>query len=134
MPLMEMDQTAEEAKEDTLERVGDLSNVRKLAGDLVLVGVYVRPNVTKSGLHLPDEIRKEDEYQSKVGLVLKKGAGAFVSDSNYDFRGFDAEVGDWVSYRTSDGWPVVINGREGVCRVVRDVDIKMVVERPDMVF
>ena len=43
------------------------------AGYQVLVAIYVRPKVTKSGIHIPDQTLQEDEYQGKVGLVLSWG-------------------------------------------------------------
>lgn len=109
----------------------DISSV-EVFHNQILIGVYVRPNMTKSGILLADQTRKEDEYQGKVGLVLKKGPMAFVSDSRVDFKGQDVQVGDWVVFRASDGWQLNIGDK--LCRMLTDMDIKLRVGQPDLVF
>ena len=111
--------------------IGDLSKV-DIFFNWVLVAVYKRPEKTKSGIFLTDDSRKEDEYQGKAGLVLKKGAQAFVDDANTSFQGQNVNVGDWVVIRPSDGWQVMINGV--LCRMVQDVQVRLRIESPDVVF
>ena len=111
--------------------IGDLSKV-DIFFNWVLVAVYKRPEKTKSGIFLTDDSRKEDEYQGKAGLVLKKGAQAFVDDANTSFQGQNVNVGDWVVIRPSDGWQVIINGV--LCRMVQDVQVRLRIESPDVVF
>ena len=101
-------------------------------GNYVLLGVYERPSVTKSGIHLADQTRKEDQYQGKVGLVLKKGPKAFVSDTNYDFGDQNVEVGDWVAIWVSDGRSLQVNGQ--LCRAVEDQHIRLKVPAPDLIY
>lgn len=113
------------------KQVGDLSAF-ELFGAQVLIGVYKRPEKTKSGIHLADVTRKEDEYQGKAGLVLKKGPSAFVSDANYDFRGQDVAVGDWVAIFVTDGRKLMINGQ--LCRLVEDQHIRLRIPAPDVVY
>lgn len=116
---------------DILKQVGDLSKF-VLFGNQILLGVYKRPEKTKSQIYLPDQTRQEDEHQGKAALVLMKGPTAFVSDDNYDFKGQDVKVGDWVSIFVSDGRKLMINGQ--LCRIVEDQHIKLKIPTPDAVY
>jgi co-chaperonin GroES (HSP10) len=113
------------------KKVGNLDEF-VLYGNQVLLGVYERPQVTKSGIYLSDQTRHEDRHQGKAGLVLKKGPTAFVSDDNYDFKGQDVNVGDWVAIFVSDGRAININGQ--LCRLVEDQYIRLKIPAPDVVF
>lgn len=113
------------------KQVGDLSKF-ELFGNMVLIGVYQRPEKTKSGIILSDLTRKEDQYQGKAGLVLMKGPSAFVTDKNYNFHGQTVELGDWVSIFVSDGRSININGQ--LCRIVEDHHIRLKIPAPDTVF
>lgn len=112
------------------KKIGDLTKV-DVFHNQILVGVYQRPVKTKSNILLPDSVRQEDRYQGKVGVVLKKGAQAFVDDETTKFTD-DVNVGDWVFYRVSDGFPITINGV--LCRLLEEVHIKGRVPSPDQVF
>src|ERR1700689_5201919 len=113
MPAMLMHHEEDPAKTIT-KKIGKLDDII-LFGNQVLLGVYERPKMTKSGIHLSDHTRSEDKHQGKAALVLKKGPFAFVSDANYDFRGQDVKEGDWVAIFVSDGRPITINGQ--LCRL-----------------
>lgn len=116
-----------------LERVGDLSTIDVFANQ-ILLGVYRRPEITASGIHLPDRTRDEDEHQGKVGLVLKVGPQAYVTRA--DERSFTdlerVEPGQWVVMWVVDGRKIIIRGQ--LCRVVEDYQIRMRVSEPDLVF
>jgi len=116
-------------------RVGKVDHLT-LYNNQILVAIYERPEKTKGGLYLPDSVRKEDLYQGKVGLVLKKGPLAFVDDARNDFRGQNVEVGDWIAYRVQDGWSLVINGPGGAvaCRMLEDVQVRLGLGSPDDVY
>lgn len=126
--------------EDPRKKIFDKIGMKKLGklpgfelfGNKVLIGIYERPDKTKSGVYIPDQTRKEDEHQGKAGLVLMSGPTAFVSDDNYDFSGMKAELGDWVSIFISDGKKIVINGQ--LCRIVEDQHIVLKIPAPDSVF
>lgn len=132
MPLMPM-ADIEKARDATKAAVGDVSNF-EVFGNNVLVGLYKRPDRTKSGIILADSTRDEDRYQGKVGMVLKKGPLAFKGGDKYDFGGLDVNEGDWVVFRVSDGWPLSINDKDGHCRMVPDFEIRARVSQPDLVF
>lgn len=117
--------------EELQKKVGDLSGIEVLHNQ-ILVAVYIRPDRTASGLYLADKTRDEDRYQGKAGLVLKKGPLAFVDDDTNKFHGQNVEVGDWVFYRVSDGFPLMLNGT--LCRLLEEVHIKGKINSPDVVY
>jgi co-chaperonin GroES (HSP10) len=138
MPAMEMSHDVD-PKQAILDKVGDLSNVDIFGSD-VLVALYIPPEKTKSGIILADSTREESRWQGKVGLILKLGSTAYVDDDGNKFR--DIDVGDWVVFRPSDGWPFQLNtmksriSRESIvdCRVVTDINIRCRVANPDVVY
>ena len=116
-----------------LKAVGDLDGA-KIAGDLVLLGTYIRNEKTAGGIIRPVENVKEDEYQGKVGLVLKAGPIAYANweaEANV-VQGEMAELHTWVVYQIKDAWPVQINGTP--CRVIPYDKIRMQIPEPSMVF
>jgi len=118
-------------RETLMKEVGDLSGV-EIFNMQVLVAVYIRPEKTKSGLFLSDKTRDEDRFQSKVGLIVKKGPSAFVDDEGKWFSGLDIKEGDWIVFRPSDGWNVTVNGT--LCRMLDDMSIRGRISHPDQVW
>lgn len=130
MPYMVMEHEDDPAK-PLLEQAGDLSSVEVFNNQL-LVAVYVRPQKTKSGIILTDKTTDEDRYQSKVGLVLKKGPSAFNDNTGEWFNGVEINEGDWIVFRPSDGWSVTVNGQ--LCRMIDDVNVRGRIDQPDRVW
>lgn len=130
MPAMVMQHDVDPAKAIN-DKIQSLKGF-ELFGNQVLIGVYERPKITKSGLHLSDLTVQEDQYQGKAGLVLAKGPSAFVSDQNYNFRDQNVEIGDWVAIFVTDGRKIMINGQ--LCRLVEDHHIRLRIPAPDAVF
>lgn len=122
---------AADPRKAIIEAVGDLSGT-KVAADLVLLGTYIRNEMTAGGIIRPTEVLKEDEYQGKVGLVLKAGPMAFGDWETEGEVGKMAELHTWVVYAIKDAWPVQINGT--ACRFIPYDKIRMQVPKPDMVF
>lgn len=118
-------------KKVLLEQVGGTSSI-EIFNMQVLVAVYIRPEKTKGGLFLSDKSRDEDRYQSKVGLILKKGPTAFVDKDGEWFSGLDINEGDWVVFRPSDGWNITINGT--LCRMLDDMSVRARIAHPDQVW
>jgi len=118
-------------REHLTKEVGDLSGV-EIFNMQVLVAVYIRPEKTKSGIILSDKTRDEDRFQSKVGLIVKKGPSAFVDDDGKWFSGLDIKEGDWIVFRPSDGWNVTVNGT--LCRMLDDMSIRGRISHPDQVW
>ena len=113
-----------------LEELGDISNV-ELFHNQVLLATYLRPTKTKSGLILTDSHVDEDRYQSKVGLLVKRGPMAFEQDGNW-FSGMTFGDHDWLVFRPSDGWSITVNGV--LCRIFDDINIRGRVPHPDAVW
>jgi co-chaperonin GroES (HSP10) len=130
MPHMLMDHEADPADE-LRKQAGDLNTVEVFNNQL-LVAVYIRPQKTKSGIYLTDKTTDEDRYQSKVGLVLKKGPSAFNDTTGEWFAGVDINEGDWIVFRPSDGWSVTVNGQ--LCRMIDDVNVRGRIDNPDRVW
>lgn len=134
MPVMKM-QHDEDPAEVIFKKVGMKSGEIpgfELMSNRVLLGLYVRPEMTRGGIALPQTTRAEEKFQGKAAVVLALGPSAFVSDSNFDFQGQSLKVGDWVSLWVTDGRAININGAD--CRVIRDQDITMKIPSPDHVY
>jgi hypothetical protein len=117
-------------KQAILKEIGDLSKLI-LFNDDVLIGTYIRPEKTSGGIIRPDANVEEDVWQGKVGLILKFGGSAFVDTSDYKFT-LVPKIHDWAVYFIGDAKALTINGLP--CRLVRDVNIRMIVDDPQVVF
>lgn len=122
---------AKDPKAALFAAVGDLSGF-EVFHNQILVAVFVRSNVTPGGILRPDTNIEEDEYQGKVGLVVKKGPSAFLDAGDDDFLGQDVNEGDWVVFRTGDGWQLTI--RDTACRILTDRTIRMRIKNPGDIF
>ena len=118
-------------KKVLLEQVGDTSSI-EIFNMQVLVAVYIRPEQTRGGLFLSDKSRDEDRYQSKVGLILRKGPTAFVDKDGEWFSGLNINEGDWVVFRPADGWSITVNGT--LCRMLDDMSVRARIAHPDHVY
>jgi len=132
MPLMTMSHTIDPVEEIT-ERIGDLSEFEVPLNN-ILVGIYMRPQMTTGGILLTDDTRREDLYQGKAGLVLKCGPLAFVDDEHVKFNGFCPKPGDWVAFRSSDGLKLDVRSKDGHCILLKDTQVKLLIPAPDLIF
>lgn len=138
MPAVEYDHVVD-PRDALLQKAGDLDGIEVFGND-ILVALYTPPEKTKSGIIFADDTRNEFRFQGKVGLVLKMGPTAYVNDAGDKFR--DIEVGDWVVFRPSDGWPFQLNtmksriAKDSIvdCRVVSDLHIRVRVNHPDAIY
>lgn len=116
-----------------LDKIGDVSDF-EVFHNQVLCAVYIAPERTAGGIWRPEKNVDEDRYQSKVGLIIKMGPEAFVSNDKWSWPD-DMAVGDWVYFRTSDGWNTTVNGhRDNLCRQMHDNDIKGRIPHPDRIW
>ena len=127
MPMEHETDPAENLKKE----LGDLSTI-EVFNNQILVAVYIRPQKTKSGIILTSQTTDEDRYQSKVGLVIKKGPQAFLDSSGEWFDDVEINEDDWIVFRPSDGWSITVNNV--LCRMIDDVNIKARVDQPDRVW
>jgi co-chaperonin GroES (HSP10) len=130
MPYMLMDHEVD-PKTALLEEIGDISGLN-IFNNQVLVAVYIRPQKTKSGIILTDKTTDEDRFQSKVGLVLKKGPTAFDDPTGVWFESMEIDEGDWIVFRPNDGWSITVNNV--LCRMIEDVSVKGQADHPDRVW
>jgi co-chaperonin GroES (HSP10) len=129
MPVALIDHK-EDPKERIIRAAGDLDDF-EIFNNQVLLGLYVRGDEnqlakTKGGVYIPT---KEDDFQSKSGIILKMGPVAFV-DKNTPQRWFidqdDMDVGDAVCFRTNSGFPITLVSEhrgqkvELLCRMMID--------------
>src|SRR5258708_12336646 len=135
MPALHAVHESDPAKE-LLKKVGKLKDF-ELYGNAILIAIYMRPKTARyksMTLQLADETRKEDEYQGKVGLVLKKGPMAFVDDDHVQFHAHKVKVGDWIVIRPSEGWLLTLTQNGVLCRMVTESAIRMKIPSPDAVW
>ncbi len=132
MPQLQIIHEAD-PRQKLLESIGDISGI-EVFNNQILMAVYQRPreSKTKGGLYVPGVTVEEDKWQSKVGLLLKKGPSAFVDDGEWFAGQAFEEKHDWLIFRPSDGWNITINGV--LCRMAEDVQIRGRTEDCDAVF
>lgn len=130
MPHMLMSHAEDPAKVLT-DKIGDLSGI-EIFHNQVLLAVYMRPEMTAGGLHLPQRHTDEDRFQSKIGLLLKVGSEAFKDDTGVWFNGVEFKVGEWLLFRPSDGYQITVNKEP--CRLLTDTAIKGRVAHPDLIY
>src|ERR1700676_4106816 len=119
-------------KEELLARLGDLSGV-EIAQNELLIATYMRPEKTAGGIVLPHQNLREDQYQGKVGLVVKIGTACRFERTGPGgvTYGIPVALPDWGVVRTSDTWPLELNSDPNVsdprafvkCRLVFDDQI-----------
>lgn len=131
MPARTMDHGGIDPAEELIAKIGYIDDI-EVPLNKVLLGIYLRPEKTKSGIILTDETRGEDVFQGKACLVLKKGPIAFVDDDKFSFHGYNPEVRQWVVIRPSDGLKMDIN--QVRCVLITDTQIQMIIPSPDVVW
>lgn len=134
---------AVDPKQGLLTALGDYSGY-ECFHNRVLVATYVaadrvitRDDGTKTTLHMPDNKRVEDRFQSRCGLVLKLGPLAFKDDNVAKFGGIVVKEGDWVVYTPSNGREIFFtqNKIDGVpCRIIEDAYIDGRIDDPSKLY
>ncbi len=110
--------------------IGNLEGI-EVIGDMVLVGIYIRPEKTAGGIIRPSTNKQEDVWQGKVGLVLKWGPDAFTNPETGERYAQRVDVGEWCVFKVGDGWSLNIN--DYPCRLVRDTAIRLKIQDPTIV-
>lgn len=118
-----------EPKQALLDALGNIGGF-EIFNNQILCAVYIKPEKTRSGLIIPDN--GEDRFQGKIALVVRKGPDAFRDNNGEWFNGIEVKEGDWVFFRSSDGWSVTLNGV--LCRIVEDVNVRGRVQHPDSIW
>ncbi len=136
MPYVKVEHKVD-PKQKILDDLGDIFDKIKLTNNQVAVVVYQRPTTTTLGgkdFFLSDETVKEDQYQSKVGLIVAMGPTAFQSNSDWVFAEDDSifKLHEWVALPPAAANTMMINGI--LCRVCQDTTIKAWVSDPDIIY
>lgn len=118
-------------KEEIRAAVADQLAEIEVMGARIMVAVYQRPEKTKGGVFLTQDSRNEDRYQGKVGLILAMGPLAFSEDATHQWGDTKPQIGDWVAFRVGDTHPFLLGDR--TCRLVEDVYVQMILDRPDVI-
>lgn len=139
---MKMTHTVDPAKaiHDQLGGVHEQFNV---IGVDVMIAIYQRPETTAGSIVLPGRSLGEDEYQGKVGLILK--VGPMVNPGNDElvewFGGKDKlpRPGQWAVVRVGDTYPFDLHYGIGSkdkmpCRLVEAKLIRGIVKEPDTIW
>lgn len=119
-------------KKEIWDRVQPYLGQIEVIGARLLIAIYQRPEKTKGGIIITQKTQGEDVWQGKVGLVLKMGPLAFTSDEKATFLPPLPLIGDWVAVRVGDTWQAII-GEQHV-RMVEDVDVRLILQQPDIIF
>lgn len=111
----------------------------EVMGEDVLLGVYVRPNISKGGIMLTDKTREEDVYQGLACVILKMGPLAFVEDENHKYGSVKPKIGDWVAVRKSEGFSFKVGSSpkeedQMPCRLMNERGVRLVISNPDSVW
>ncbi len=123
--------TPAEFKSRVFDAVGNLKGVEVMF-NMVLLAIYIRPEMTPGRIIRPGSNVQEDVWQGKAGLVLKCGPYAFEDDGEYQFKGQRVDPGDWCAFKVGDAWSLNINNVP--CRLVRDASIRLKLADPNIVF
>jgi co-chaperonin GroES (HSP10) len=97
----------------------------------VVMAIYSEPTTSKGGIIVPEERRKESEYQGKTGLIIAMGPLAYEEDGQW-WRGKKPKLGDWIVIRASDGWRLDLYGVQ--CRQFDDTLTRLIVPHPEAVW
>ncbi len=105
----------------------------------LIVAKFIRTHAGASGSILTSkQTQLEDQYQGKIGLVVKVGPGAFQDQGEIAFRDVTVSPGDWVFYRMGDGndFDYLAEGSNEKIhmRMLEDVDIKGRVKNPNSIW
>lgn len=117
--------------QEILDAVSEPLRGISVLGSRVLVAIYERPRATAGGILLTDTYRGEDVYQGKIGLVIALGDLAFKEDDTHHWDRVP-KVGDWVGFRVGDTWPMLLGKKN--CRMIEDVDVRLILTAPDVVY
>tara|TARA_R110001606_G_C15170708_1_gene628125 strand:- start:247 stop:735 length:489 start_codon:yes stop_codon:yes gene_type:complete len=107
-----------------------LERLPQPTGWRVLVMPYQGKSITKTGLHIPDEIRERESVATVVAYVMKLGPLAYKDTSKF---GPDAESwckeGQWVCIGRYSGSRFRIDG--GEVRIINDDEVIATLLEPD---
>lgn len=94
----------------------------------LLVLQYVRPDKV-GALYMPAQAQREDEYQGRVGLVLRVGPDAYSDDAKFP-QGPWCKVGDWIVWPPLQSTTTRLKYGKSVLALIADDRVLMVGAHP----
>lgn len=108
--LLHLMQEDDHPEDEIKAAVGNLDQI-EMAGESILIGLYVQQGKTKGGL-ITQSLSIESIYQGKVGLVLKTSNQDFTDQEKKAWGGEGRlpKVGEWVFFKADDGIALSVLG------------------------
>lgn len=100
-----------------------------VCGNLIAVQIYIRPSVTKSGIHIPHQTQQRDVIDSPAAKVIAMGAEAYRDDG---FAKPYCSVGDWILFPRWDAKRLNWDDKAHIA-FVKDIHVISVVPDPERV-
>lgn len=129
-------------KDELWKRAKPLADHLNVYGDDALVAVYMRGGdgkdvKTAGGIILTEKTTAEDEFQGKIGLLMKVGPLFYGrgegEDSNAAFFGdHKPKVGDWVMVRVGDTFSFKVKDQK--FRMCEARALRAGVNKPDVIW
>lgn len=106
-------------------------------GDDCLIAMFNRSDLgeakTSGGIILPDQTTAEDDFQGKVGMLMKVGPDFQTKDGNAEFFGLNVpKVGDWIMVRVGDTYSFKVKGK--MFRMCEAKMLRGAVTKPDVIW
>lgn len=106
-------------------------------GDDCLIAMFNRGDLgdvkTRGGIILTGETLAEDDFQGKVGMLMKVGPDFHSKEGNAEFFGENKpEIGDWVMLRVGDTYSFKI--RKKMFRMCEAKMLRAGVSKPDVIW
>lgn len=98
----------------------------KQRGEVKTTGGIIVPEMKTGAL-------AEDKYQGKAGLLMRMGPLAFTEDGSHRWGGRTPRPGDWVLVNINDTFAFDLPG-DRRARIVEDVNVRAILQRPDVVW
>jgi co-chaperonin GroES (HSP10) len=124
-------------KEVLWEEAAPLAEHIAVYGDDCLIAVFNRgeggETKTQGGIILTAQTLAEDDFQGKVGLLMKVGPEFETKDGNAKFFGDKMpKVGDWVMFRVGDTYSFKV--RKKTFRMCEAKMLRAGVSKPDVIW
>ena len=94
----------------------------------LLILPYRGRGKTEGGIHLPDQVREQNQVSTQVGYVLKMGTLCYQDKEKFPFGAWCKE-NDWVMFARYAGSRFNIDG--GEVRILNDDEILAKIQNPD---
>lgn len=118
---------------ESAETISTVDDLPEPCGWNILVFIPdVKEKLGGSGLVLPDQIRRQEQYATVIGCVMKLGPEAYKDKS---FGSPWCKDGDWVMFPTYAGARLYLSldGKKSEFRLMADKEITAVAPKPQAI-